>query len=197
MALQATVEVINGGGVPIAEANGGNDPAFVSRLSAFVDVAPGQTLEVGGSSWLGASDARGKRQAHLAGADVTYQWRPLLGETAHSFLIGGELFVASLEQPRGRRHTPLGWFAYAQAQLTQNTYLGARYDAHDAVVDESVQTQTVGGYLTYYTTEFLRTRLAYEHARSDDPATHGRDSVFVEFNFIFGSHPVEPYWVNR
>jgi hypothetical protein len=43
----------------------------------------------------------------------------------------------------------------------------------------------------------LRFRLGVEHAESDVDTLDGRDTALLEINFIFGSHPVEPYWVNK
>ena len=40
-----------------------------------------------------------------------------------------------------------------------------------------MSTDTSGAYLTYYTTEFLRLRLALEHTESDVPELDGLDSA--------------------
>ena len=45
--------------------------------------------------------------------------------------------------------------------------------------------------------EFLRFRAGYEHRWSDIAADDGLDSFVAEVNVVFGSHPIEPYWVNR
>jgi hypothetical protein len=60
-----------------------------------------------------------------------------------------------------------------------------------------LETDTYAAFLTYYTTEFLRLRLGYEHTKSDVAEMDGLDTGWLELNFVFGSHPVEPYWVNR
>ena len=44
-----------------------------------------------------------------------------------------------------------------------------------------------------YTSEFLRFRLAYDVA-DDETITH---RFGLQVTAVFGSHPVEPYWVNR
>ena len=47
-----------------------------------------------------------------------------------------------------------------------------------------------GGTLSYYTSEFLRVRVAM--------FTDG-DQIRIDgqLTFVWGSHPIEPYWVNR
>ena len=47
------------------------------------------------------------------------------------------------------------------------------------------------------TSEFLRFRLGYEHTDSDIATLDGLDSFFLELAFVFGAHPIDPYWVNR
>ena len=54
-----------------------------------------------------------------------------------------------------------------------------------------------GAFHTYSTTEFLRFRLGFEHTESDVASLDGLSSGFLELNFVYGSHPSEPCWVNR
>ncbi|HTM20006.1 MAG TPA: hypothetical protein VL172_05855, partial [Kofleriaceae bacterium] len=86
---------------------------------------------------------------------------------------------------------------FAQYQLTWHLYAGARYDYAEEATDDSIATQVLAGYATYYTSEFLRFRAGYEHRISDVPAEDGVNSVLFEVNCVIGSHPTEPYWVNR
>ena len=55
-----------------------------------------------------------------------------------------------------------------------------------------------------YTTEFLRFRFGFEHrerlAHGGIDPSHERgpnDTVFFELTWVFGSHPAEPFWVNK
>ena len=93
--------------------------------------------------------------------------------------------------------TPMGWFAFAQPQLSRNLYLGVRYDATQSIVDDTLERRAVSGWLSWYTSEFLRFRVGYERRFSDLQSEDGRDSVFAELNFVLGAHPTEPFWVNR
>jgi hypothetical protein len=89
----------------------------------------------------------------------------------------------------------LAGYGFAQVQLSWHTYLGARYDYAQDIADDRLATQLVAGYLSYYTSEFLRFRAGYEHRWSDIPAQDGVNSFIAEVNVVFGSHPTEPYWV--
>jgi hypothetical protein len=196
--LQATLQVVNGGDLPIAADNNAEDPAYLEHVGWFWDVASGHDVEVGESSYFSRFDQAGHEKSQVLGLDATYHWKPYASGEWNSFLLGGELFAASVEQPAGATTSrPFGWYVWSQYQLSQNLYVGARYDVHQSFPDDSLTSRQIGAYLTYYTTEFLRFRLGAEHTRSDDPAVNGLNSLLFEINIVFGSHPTEPYWVNK
>lgn len=111
--------------------------------------------------------------------------------------MGGEFFTADIDQVGGGKSNPFGFYAWSQYQFNRNTYLGVRYDFTEDLTEENLETNTLGLFLTYYTTEFLRFRLGYEHSESDIDELDAQDTGLFEVNFVFGSHPVEPYWINR
>ena len=73
-------------------------------------------------------------------------------------------------EPVTLQATPMAWYAFAQYQARWHVYLGARYDYAQDINDTQLTTQVAAGYLSYYTSEFLRFRLGYEHRWSDVPA---------------------------
>jgi hypothetical protein len=188
--LDVTAQVIDGGNIAVAPDRDSSDIASVLHLKWFRDLVPGQDLEVGASAW--SSNAENQ----LYGADATYRWKPFVGGEWKSFLFGAEFFQADLADGVHAEH-PNGFDLWTQYQLDRNVYVGARYGQDDDLVDSSLVTHTIGAYVTYYTTEFLRFRVGLEHTDSDVAVLDGVDSAFFEMNFIYGSHPAEPYWVNR
>lgn len=188
--LESTVAVINGGGTPITGGQSRSNLSVLARIKWFADLGRGKNVELGLSGLQSDTDHR------LLGADATFKWRPHTSGSWHSFLLGGEVFQAQQNDP-GLADDPLGFYLWSQYQFNRNTYLGVRYDRTEDLADSSVVTHNYGTYLTYYTTEFLRMRLGVEHTESDLALLDGLDTVLLELNFIFGSHPVEPYWVNR
>jgi hypothetical protein len=195
--LQATLQVVNGGDLPIAADNNAEDPAYIEHVSWFWDVAPGHDVEVGESAYFSRFDQHGNLSTQILGLDATWHWKPYAMGEWRSFLLGGELFSASVEQAGAANSRPLGWYAWTQYQLSQNVYVGLRYDVHQSLPDDSLTSKQIGAYVTYYTTEFLRFRLGAEHTHSDDPTVNGLNSLLFEINIVFGSHPTEPYWVNK
>ncbi len=93
--------------------------------------------------------------------------------------------------------TPFGWFAYVQGQLSYAVYAGLRYDHVEEPFHHGATTRNISANLSYYTTEFLRLRAGIEHKLSDLAPINGVTTALLEFNVVFGSHPTEPYWVNR
>ena len=104
--------------------------------------------------------------------------------------------LAALQEENGES-TPLGFTAFTQWQFDRRTYAGLRYDQTDVLLQPDLQRRSITPYITYYFSEFLRFRVNYEHRWSDFEEEDGRNSLFFELNWIFGSHPPEPYWVNK
>lgn len=188
--LEATLALLDGGGLPLAEDVPGSQVASLAHLKWFTDLGDTSNVELGLSGYESDSDHQ------LLGLDATYKWKPFSGGEWRSFLLGAELFQARLDDP-ALGDDPQGYFAWTQYQFDRNLYLGLRYDHAEELADASLSTDTSGAYLTYYTTEFLRFRLGLEHSESDVPELDGLDTALLELNFVYGSHPVEPYWVNR
>lgn len=196
--LQATLQLVNGGDVPVAADNGAENPAYLEHVGWFWDMAAGHDIEVGESAYFARFDPNGNQKSQVLGLDATYHWKPYNAGEWNSFLLGGELFAASVEQPANATTSrPIGWYVWTQYQLNQNLYVGARYDVSQSLPDDSLVSHQIGLYVTYYTTEFLRFRIGGEHTHSDDPTVNGLYSLLFEINIVFGSHPTEPYWVNK
>jgi hypothetical protein len=194
--FEATIEIMNGGELPAASDNTGGYLAYLGHLKWFLDIAAGQDIEVGGSAYTGKTDDTELRDVWLYGFDFTYKWKPMGRGEWHSFLLGGELVFVSVEGAVGPVGDPFGYYLWSQFQFNRRTYLGFRYDYTEKLEEDHLD-RSISTYLSYYTTEFLRIRTGYEHMMSDDRSIDGRDTVYLEINFVFGSHFVEPYWVNR
>jgi hypothetical protein len=198
--MELTGDVVDGGRIAIA--GGAHDhPGFIGRYNLFFTAHDTHDVNLGVSGYYQG----GAHRAGLVAIDALYKWKPLAAGEFNSVVIGGELFRADrrfAEATPGapdveRQATPWAGYGFAQVQLSWHTYLGARYDYAQDIVDDRLATQVAAGYLSYYTSEFLRFRAGYEHRWSDVPAENGVNSFIAEVNVVFGSHPTEPYWVNR
>ncbi|MBI5362469.1 MAG: hypothetical protein HZA53_04765 [Planctomycetes bacterium] len=188
--LEAHLALLDGGNLPIAGGQSASQLGKLARVQWFRDLAPGKDLAVGVSAWTSDTDHA------LYGLDATYRWKPAVAGEWRSFLVGLEAFQAELDDP-ALASSPAAFDVWSQVQLERNLYLGGRFDRAEDLADERLVTHTLGLYLTYYTTEFLRFRVGYEHTESDLDHLDGLDTGLFELNFVYGSHPTEPYWVNR
>ncbi len=196
--LEMNLDVVRAGELGLSQESTEKQPAYLAHLNWFRDWNNEHFLTIGLSGYREG----GFPDTKLYAADLTYKWRPSERGEWRSFVGGGEIFFGGQKFHDALtgaeiRSKPYGWFAYAQYQLSWWLYMGARYDWLKEPSNDQLKTKAWSAYASYYTTEFLRFRLGYEHRNSDIPEQNNINTVLFEINFVFGSHPVEPYWVSR
>jgi len=207
--IEATVQVVNsdgGDGSPILGGPNADNPAIVGHVKYFDDLTETSSLEIGSSYLFGSTSRDSDFDANLFGLDVTYRWVDPDPSRFHSWVFQSELFWAKNDIDRGlfrsHRNSSFGAYLFGQYQLNRNWYAGLRADYTEF---PNSQTRSTGDsdyalspYLTWYVTEFLRTRLEYQHRRFDRYEGAGsEDVVFLQVTGVIGAHPPHPYWVNR
>jgi hypothetical protein len=193
--LEITAQVFNGENEAILAGGESRHPAILGHVRWFQDLTENQFFEVGASDLIGYADARKDDVSNLAGIDLLYKWRPrALGEY-RSLVADAEAFWLHRQRPEQDSIDALGAFAYVQYQPSKNWYFGVRADFAESPVSEFDRAWGASAYVSWYTTEFLRFRLTYEHLERnfDDEL----DTLMLQVTWVFGSHPAEPYWVNR
>jgi len=194
---EMNLDLLRAGELALSQGAENKQPAFLGHLNLSWDWNNEHLVFLGGSGYL----ERGESPTTMIGFDLTYKWAPSERRTSRSFVAGGEVFIGNRTSvdTTGSEVVakPYGWFAYSQYQLSYWLYVGARYDWLQEPTDEALTTRSISLYASYYTTEFLRFRLGFERRQSDIPAQNNLDTIHFEVNFVFGSHPTEPYWVNR
>jgi hypothetical protein len=198
-ALELTLQVLQGGSANIAQDN--NHLSYLANLNWFVPLEDEHSLNVAAIACYGVNSPPEHHQDVVESLDVFYKWKPLQQGEYQSFLVGAQLFYArhEFDDPvlGGTRTHPFGWTAWSQWQASSRLYLGVRYDQTEVLTNDRQERRKVSPYLTWYTSEFFRARVTYEHTWSDLPAENNLDSVFVELVVVFGAHPTEPFWVNK
>ncbi|MEX2117119.1 MAG: hypothetical protein WEB37_09535 [Bacteroidota bacterium] len=196
MTVEMNLDVFNGGDLGMAPGTG-SKPGYLAHLNVSRDWRNEHIL-IGGASWY---TEQGAAKPTLLGADLTYKWSPSENRMTTSLVLGGEVFAGSFSvvDSLGAASTkrPMGWYAYAQYQISYSWYVGARYDWLQEPEDPDFVTRSIGVYASYYTTEFFRIRIGLERRNSTLPMFDPLTTGLFELNFVFGSHPTEPYWVNR
>ena len=200
-ALELTLQVLNGEAkTPIAQDP--NELCYLGNLNWFVPLGDEHSVNVAAIGFYGINSHEQHHQDVVTSLDVFYKWKPLRQGEYNSFLLGSQLFYGRHEftdpvSLQGERTHPFGYTVWAQYQLTANFYAGVRWDSTDILTNDHEQRKKISPYVTWYTSEFFRSRFTYEHTWSDNPAEAGLDSFFVELVIVFGAHPPEPFWVNK
>jgi hypothetical protein len=137
--------------------------------------------------------------------DFLYRWRPT-GRSAYAgAVVGAQAFWGRrlFEEDDGAGNlvtdvsSPFGGYVFGQWQFDRNTFAGVRYDYTQPSDASTGHAQAIYPYLSWYPTEFFRFRVGYQRVAFDGIDEPDLGTFFFEFNFIFGSHPPEPYWVHR
>lgn len=108
------------------------------------------------------------------GGDFSFRWRP---NQRRSVVVLAEL----IEGMSGE----LGGYGALQVQPSRSIYLGFREDFGGDGLRHNL-------YLSYYTSEFLRVRLGAGYVGDS-----GEVNGLAQLTFVWGSHPIEPWWVNK
>jgi len=208
-ALELNLQVLQGGNSNVATDN--NRLSYLANLNWFVPIGDEHSVNVSAIGFYGVNDRELGHQSRVASLDLLYKWKPLRQGEYESFLFGAQLFYASHEFSEaidtngdgipdffpGRRTHPFGYTAWAQYQLSSRLYAGVRWDQTEMLTDDTQHRRQISPYLTWYTSEFFRARLTYQHTWSDNPVENNLDSFFIELVVVFGAHPPEPFWVNK
>lgn len=180
--------------LPMQEKGAEKMPSAVGHLWWHQELAPFHYLDVGVSSLLGRKGKAGSGRFWLVGGDVHYSYLPTGYGQNPLFLLGSEVYSANATTS-GR--WPIGNFTWAQIRLIGSSFFGVRYDLAPQETNLQNFQHAMGGYLSYYTSEFLRFRAGYEHVMPTLSSFNGDHRFMLSMIFILGSHPVEPYFVNR
>ncbi len=210
--LDATFEVLNGGDIALSPVLRSRT-SYLGHVRWFRTIKDAHNLDLGWSHYAHPSGNQ-VSSANLDGIDFLYRWKPLRQGEWKSYLFGGEWMLAHRAHPEALEPIdvaraidqqglqpgsgkPKGYSLFSQWQFDRRKYAGLRWDRTDALFNPSLQRRSLTTYFSYYFSEFLRFRLNYEHRWSDFSTEDGRNSVFLELNWVFGAHPPEPFWVNK
>jgi hypothetical protein len=203
--LELTVALLNGENDVAFAGTNSDDPVWLGRAEYFIQITDDIFTSVGTSFLFGYNDApdpltdlpsEAQQETQVWGADVLFKWR---WNELRSVAVQGEVYNLKKELTGARDHA-FGAYGYLQVQPLDRWYLGLKYDWSD--YDEQVEDAdqwAVSAFVSYYTTEFLRFRVGYEH-RERSTTNGGQpdlDTILFQITFVFGSHPAEPFWVNR
>lgn len=179
------------------------DGVGVGHWKNLWDLSDSLTGEFGLSYAMGANSIGGNTA--IAGADLTFKWRPTVGGRYHSWIFAGEYLNRKLEQKGATSDEKgNGWNIWGQYQFAERWAAAARYDhlkveGSDSVINpNALANETAKKYSTaliFTATEFSSYRLEYN--QTEGPASTKGDTVerkfYLQANFTIGAHPAHSY----
>jgi len=188
------------------EARGLQDFVWIPRWENSVDLSPTQVVLAGVSGAFGSNDTGANSRTQIYGADLLYKWKSSRAEGGFPFVKWQtEAMYRRFEAGRGIDQSfPVAetfhdWGIYSQVLwgFKKGWVAGIRGDylhMTDSEFTDDNERQTrsrISANLTWYPTEFSKIRLQYNHDFLEETFfLPGRDvdSVFLQFEFILGSH---------
>jgi hypothetical protein len=208
--LDFTAEALSGGDIAVSPSPDAR-MSYSGHLRFYSTLGDSHNLQLG---WSSLFQPKGNEipETDIHDFDFMYRWKPSRQGQWKSFILGGEVmfgrkaYAQADESPDVARALlgrqpgngkPVGYYVFTQWQFDRRLYAGFRWDKTDVLFDPSLKRRSITPFVSYYFSEFLRFRLNYEHRWSDLNTEDGRNSFYGELNFVFGSHPPEPFWVNK
>jgi hypothetical protein len=188
------------------EIRGLEDFVWIPRWENSVDLSPTQVVLAGVSGAFGSNETGGNARTQIYGADLLYKWKSEKAEGGFPFVKWQtEFMYRRFEAGYGMddsfpvAETFHDWGLYSQVLwgFKKGWVAGIRgdyYDAQDSRYTDDIDRQSrsrISANLTWYPTEFSKIRLQYNHDFLDETfflAGRDVDSVFLQFEFILGSH---------
>jgi hypothetical protein len=188
------------------EIRGLEDFVWIPRWESSADLTPTQVILGGLSGAFGSNDTGAHTRTQIYGADFLYKWKSARAEGGFPFVKWQtEFMYRRFEAGRGADDTfPVAetfhdWGMYSQVLwgFKKGWVVGVRgdylnnTDSHFTSDPERQTRSRISADLTWYPTEFSKLRLQYNHDFLEENfflAGRDVDSVFLQFEFILGSH---------
>lgn len=184
-----TFQVLEGANTLQFNGPAGSDFAYLIRSKNLWDLSDETTMELGGSYVNGknslASPSSFDNKTHLAGADLTFKWKPG-GREAYKTFIWQTEFIGSF-----REQTQEGWYTLMQYQFAKQWWAQGRYSGYTIPQGPNKTDKNQwSALLAWAPSEFSAVRLQYNRLNQ---ATADEDQVLLQLNFTIGSHPAHQY----
>jgi hypothetical protein len=203
--------------------NGDNETAFgrgtlqhplaTGRLRTFFELGDEHAIQLGVSVASGQTGDRNR--STILGWEARYKYRPdgwlhplitVTGEALYSLRtadVGVDLDGAgAIDRIDKRQRDHWGWYTGLEVQPFRRWAGGFRYDWSQYPTNPGWE-WAIEPYISFWTSEFLRFRLAYKHTdRSpqtrdafnlNDSSARKLDEILFQASFILGAHPAHPF----
>src|SRR5450759_460490 len=192
--LEATAQLFQGTSANLFEAHTRNDVEPLFHLKAYRDLSESTNLELGGS-WTRGNGVEGPGfHTTLAGADLTFRWKPLQQGLYRSILVRGEWMHSEREMASGATVRADGWYALGQYQLGRRWFAGYRHDEADHADAAALHDRGDSAILTFWPSEFSQLRAQLRRNHYDQPGGPvTATELLVQLQFVIGAHGAHPF----
>ena len=188
------------------EARGLQDFVWIPRFENSFNLSDTQTVLVGASGAFGSNETGADSRTQIYGADLLYKWKSARAEAGFPFVKWQtEFMYRRFEAGHGAddsfpvAETFHDWGLYSQVLwgFKKGWVAGIRGDyvhMQDSTFTDDFNRQSrsrISANLTWYPTEFSKIRLQYNHDFLEENfflSEREVDSLFLQFEFILGSH---------
>jgi len=181
-------------------------PIFNTHLKTFFETSENSDLELGWTSLFGDEnrniievDADGNEFTNrpesgrtrygmqVFGSDATWNWRLSEGRAVK---FQNEVYFSQSDTNRRANQNPWGFYSLIDYRFSKRFSAGLRFDYLEPLdlVGEHGRTTAVSPYLTLWQSEFANFRIQYTHTEPAAAAARSNDEVFLQANFLIGSH---------
>jgi hypothetical protein len=138
----------------------------------------------------------------LAGADLTFKWRPSEGGKYNSLLWASEYLSRTQSQPGINDEIGRGFASWLQFQFAERW--AAIYRLDTIVVENTFDPVNLGDGTThrnsagviYFPSEFSSFKAEFDQTRGAQPGPTGdtnENAFYLQANFTIGAHPAHAY----
>jgi hypothetical protein len=166
----------------------GNVLTIAGHLKNFFDLSDNSTVELGLSGLTGPNPA-GLRTT-MAGADLTYKWKPVQFNTYNSFTWQNEGLFSRSETPAVAVRS-YGAYSFMEYQIEKRIFVGVRADYSGVPDVERSDRRSASLLFRLQPTEFSIFALEFQRLNSHDAPSY--DQVVLRAIFGIGTHAAHAY----
>ena len=205
------VQITNGDNEIVFAGGEFQDPAYLLRPAAFIDISPATYLEIGLTGMTGPNDEDDDR-THLGGLDVNFVWEPVNRARYRNVEVRAEYIHSRFEDTDETTSVQdtikaNSYYIYASGKISRRWIVGLRYDDAELpsprwpLIDptefrEGLRERAWTPFVTFWQSEFVRLRLQYQHATRNFVGLQGPmddDRAWVQVTWAGGPHKHEAY----
>ena len=205
------VQITNGDNEIVFAGGEFQDPAYLLRPAAFIDISPATYLEIGLTGMTGPNDEDDDR-THLVGLDVNFVWEPVNRARYRNVEVRAEYIHSRFEDTDETTSVQdtikaNSYYIYASGKISRRWIVGLRYDDAELpsprwpLIDptefrEGLRERAWTPFVTFWQSEFVRLRLQYQHATRNFVGLQGPmddDRAWIQVTWAGGPHKHEAY----